>query len=165
MFFSASCWRILSGFASGLSILLIAMMIGTAAACAWLIASSVCGMTLSSAATTRTTMSVIWAPRARMAVKASWPGVSRNVIGVPDGRGHLVGTDVLRDAAGFAGDHVGPPDVVEQRCLAVVDVTHDGDDRRTAHEIFRLVLRLVHDFFLGDIRIELTSKPNSSATS
>ena len=32
------------------------------------------------AATTRITRSVTWAPRARMAVKASWPGVSRNVI-------------------------------------------------------------------------------------
>ena len=30
-------------------------------------------------------MSVTWAPRARMAVKASWPGVSRNVIFLPFG--------------------------------------------------------------------------------
>ena len=28
-------------------------------------------------------MSVIWAPRARIAVKASWPGVSMNVISRP----------------------------------------------------------------------------------
>ncbi len=42
-------------------------------------ASIVCGMTPSSAATTSTTMSVIWLPRARIAVKASWPGVSRKV--------------------------------------------------------------------------------------
>ncbi len=42
-------------------------------------------MTLSSAATTSTTISVTWAPRARMAVNASWPGVSRNVIIVPLG--------------------------------------------------------------------------------
>jgi hypothetical protein len=40
-------------------------------------ASTVCGITPSSAATTRTTMSVTLAPRARMSVKASWPGVSR----------------------------------------------------------------------------------------
>ena len=41
-------------------------------------ASIVWGITPSSAATTSTTMSVAWAPRARMAVNASWPGVSRN---------------------------------------------------------------------------------------
>ena len=53
---------------------------GTPAFLAWLIASTVCGMTESSAATTSTTMSVTSAPRARMAVNAAWPGVSRNVI-------------------------------------------------------------------------------------
>jgi hypothetical protein len=66
-----------------LSILLIATTIGTLAARAWLIASIVCGMTASSAATTRTTMSVALAPRARIDVKASWPGVSRKTIGLP----------------------------------------------------------------------------------
>jgi hypothetical protein len=34
----------------------------------------------------------------------------------------LVGADVLRDAAGLAGHHVGGPDPVEQQRLAVVDV-------------------------------------------
>jgi hypothetical protein len=66
--------------AVGRSILLIATIIGTPAAFTWAIASSVWGITPSSAATTSTTMSVAWAPRARMAVKASWPGVSRKVI-------------------------------------------------------------------------------------
>jgi len=37
-------------------------------------------MTPSSAATTNTTISVTEAPRARIAVKAAWPGVSRKVI-------------------------------------------------------------------------------------
>ena len=60
-----------SGSASGLSILLIATIIGTFAAFAWLMASMVCGMTESSAATTRIAMSVACAPRARIAVKAS----------------------------------------------------------------------------------------------
>ena len=71
-------------FASGLSILFIATTIGTPAARAWAIASLVCGMTPSSAATTRMTMSVALAPRARIAVKAAWPGVSRKVI-IPRG--------------------------------------------------------------------------------
>src|SRR5207237_1371233 len=68
--------RTRSGLASGLSILLMATIIGTFAALAWWIASIVCGITPSSAATTRMTMSVTFAPRARMAVNAAWPGVS-----------------------------------------------------------------------------------------
>ncbi len=66
----SSC-RTRSGFAFGLSILLIATMKGTSAARAWSIASSVVSMTPSSAATTMTATSVIFAPRARMAVNAS----------------------------------------------------------------------------------------------
>ena len=46
------------------------------------------------------------------------------------GRGHLIGADMLGDAAGFAGDHVGMAKRVEQRGLAVVDMAHHGDDRR-----------------------------------
>jgi hypothetical protein len=63
----------------GLSILLAATMIGAPEALAWLMASIVCGITPSSAATTRMTMSVTLAPRARMALNAAWPGVSRKV--------------------------------------------------------------------------------------
>ncbi len=44
---------------------------------------------------------------------------------------HLVRTDVLRDAAGLAGDDVRAAERVEQLGLTVVDVTHDGHDRRT----------------------------------
>ena len=66
--------------ALGKSILLIATTIGTPAFLACEIASIVCGMMASSAATTSTTMSVTCAPRARMAVNASCPGVSRKVI-------------------------------------------------------------------------------------
>src|SRR3954453_12423107 len=43
----------------------------------------------------------------------------------------LVGADVLRDATGLAGHHVGVAQGVEQLGLAVVDVTHDGHHRRT----------------------------------
>ncbi len=43
----------------------------------------------------------------------------------------LVRTDVLGDAAGLTGDHVRVADAVEELRLAVVDVAHDGDDRRT----------------------------------
>ena len=47
----------------------------------------------------------------------------------------LVGTDVLGDATRFTGDDVGVADRVEELGLTVVDVTHDGDDRRTDLEI------------------------------
>ena len=81
--YCSSSVRTRSGLASGLSILLMAMIIGTFAALAWLIASTVCGITPSSAATTRITMSVTLAPRARIAVNAAWPGVSMKVIFLP----------------------------------------------------------------------------------
>ena len=48
---------------------------------------------------------------------------------------HLVGTDVLGDATGLAGDDVGVADAVEQLGLAVVDVAHDGDDRRPRRSV------------------------------
>ena len=54
-------------------------------------------------------------------------------------RGHLIGADVLGDAAGFAGDDVGRADRVEQRGLAVVDVAHDGDHRRARLDLRRIV--------------------------
>ncbi len=70
-------------FESGLSILFIAMTSGTLAAFAWLMASRVWGITPSSAATTITAMSVTRAPRARIEVNASWPGVSRKTTRLP----------------------------------------------------------------------------------
>ena len=72
-----------SMFAPGLSILLTATIISIPAAFAWLMASTVCGITPSSAATTRIAISVEFAPRIRIAVNASCPGVSRNVMDCP----------------------------------------------------------------------------------
>ena len=80
---SASSCFTRSGLASGLSTLLIATIIGTRAARTWSMASLVWGMTPSSAATTMIAMSVTCAPRARMAVNASWPGVSRKTMRLP----------------------------------------------------------------------------------
>ena len=70
---SATPATVLCVSAFGRSILLTATTMGTSAALAWLMASTVWGITPSSAATTRTTMSVALAPRARIAVNASWP--------------------------------------------------------------------------------------------
>jgi len=47
------------------------------------------------------------------------------------GKLHLVGADVLGDAAGLAFGHVREADGVEQGGLAVIDVAHDGDDGGT----------------------------------
>ena len=49
-------------------------------------------------------------------------------------RGHLIGADMLGDAAGFARHHIGMAQRIEQRGLAVVDMAHHGDDRRTRLE-------------------------------
>ena len=54
----------------------------------------------------------------------------------------LVGADVLRDAAGLAGRHLGLADRVEQRRLAVVDVAHDRHDRRARLEVLVGVVEL-----------------------
>ena len=56
----------------------------------------------------------------------------------------LVRTDVLGDATRLVGDHVGLADRVEELRLTVIDVTHDGHDRRTDLEVFVvLVLELL----------------------
>jgi hypothetical protein len=54
----------------------------------------------------------------------------------------LVGTNVLGDAAGFAFRHVGGANRVEQLGLAVVDVPHDGDDRRAGCRLGILIALL-----------------------
>ena len=48
---------------------------------------------------------------------------------------HLIGANVLRDAARLAGRHLGLTDCVEQRGLPVVYVSHDRDHRRTLDEV------------------------------
>ena len=51
-----------------------------------------------------------------------------------------VGTDVLRDAARFAGDHVRLADLIQQAGLTVIDVAHDGHDRRARDAVGRIIL-------------------------
>jgi hypothetical protein len=43
---------------------------------------------------------------------------------------------MLGDAAGFALHHIGAAQRVEQAGLAVIDMAHDGDDRRTRLQRF-----------------------------
>ncbi len=46
----------------------------------------------------------------------------------------LIGPDVLGDTTGLTTDDVRRPDRVEQFRLAVVNMTHDGHDRRTRRQ-------------------------------
>ncbi len=65
----------------------------------------------------------------------------------------LIGADMLGDAAGLAGRDVGVAQRVEQRRLAVIDMAHDGDDRRARLEIvldIDLALEADLDIGLGD---------------
>ncbi len=48
--------------------------------------------------------------------------------------------DMLRDAARLARGNVGLADIVQQRGLAVVNVTHNGDDRRTGLQLIFSIL-------------------------
>ncbi len=61
---------------------------------------------------------------------------------------YLVGADVLRDAAGLAGRHLGLADGVEEARLAVVDVTHHGDHRRAPLEVLGAILGGLHELGL-----------------
>src|SRR5690606_30945967 len=61
---------------------------------------------------------------------------------VAEVREHLVGADVLGDAACLALADVGLADRVEQAGLAVVDVTHDGDHRRADLQVVLAALVL-----------------------
>src|SRR5690606_6683459 len=114
-----------SGSACSLSILFTATTRGTPAALACCTASSVCGITPSSAATTRLTMSVDLAAGTHRSKGRVTGGIEEGdhaAVGF-----HVGGTDVLGNATGFAGGNAGTADVVEQRGLAMVNVTHDGN--------------------------------------
>ena len=49
----------------------------------------------------------------------------------------LIGADVLGDAAAFAAGHVDADDPIQQRRLAVVDVTQERNDRRAGDQLGR----------------------------
>src|SRR5579862_3734679 len=64
----------------------------------------------------------------------------------------LVRADVLRDAARFRLDHLRVPNRVEQRRLAVVDMAHDGDDRRPrCQRLLRIVEGLRRVLLVGGV--------------
>ena len=98
-------------------------------------------------------MSVTFAPRAahgterRVSRRVEERDLRQLVFVFGVRHGNRVSADVLRDAAGFARGDVGFANHVEQRRLAMVNVAHDGDDRRARFELFRLVLDVQLDFF------------------
>ena len=55
-------------------------------------------------------------------------------------RHHLIGADMLGDAAGLLAHDIGRADGVEQRRLAVIDMAHDGDDRRARLHVLGAVV-------------------------
>ena len=130
---SESCWRMRSGCAPGLSILLTATMIGT---------FGVLGVV--DRLDGRRHDAVVGRDHqdddvGRLRAAGAHGGerlVARRVEEddvVAARRRDLVGADVLGDAARLARGDVGVADGVEQRGLAVVDVAHDGDHRRARH--------------------------------
>jgi hypothetical protein len=45
---------------------------------------------------------------------------------------YRIGSNVLGNTTGFTGNNIGMPDMVEQGCFTMVNVTHNGNDRSTA---------------------------------
>ena len=75
--------------------------------------------------------------------------------GIQEGDGtaihlHLVSTDVLGDAAGFAGNDTGFPDGIQDRGLAVIDMAHDHHDGGPGLLGFFLILYLEQAVLNGD---------------
>jgi hypothetical protein len=64
----------------------------------------------------------------------------------------VIRTDMLRDTTGFTGRHLGLADVVEERGLAVVDVSHDRDHRRP---------RLRRTLVLGEVSVRFSSSASA----
>ena len=52
---------------------------------------------------------------------------------------HLIGADVLGDSAGFCGGYIGFANRIQQRCLSMVYVAHDGDHGRSLDMVFRTI--------------------------
>src|SRR3712207_8806306 len=63
---------------------------------------------------------------------------------------NAISTDMLSDTSGLTGYHVGITDMVKQRGLTVVYVTHYGHNRRTTNEIVLVILLFANGFlYLG----------------
>ena len=75
--------------------------------------------------------------------------------GVEEGDGlvahlHLIGADMLCDAARLALYDVGVADIVQQGSLAVIDMAHHSDDGCARHQILRILLLFLLLFLQSD---------------
>ena len=103
--------------------------------------------------------------RAHCAARAHL-GKCRVARGIEEGDGLVVYLDgiranVLGDAAGLARCDLCVTDIVEKGGLAVIDMAHDDDDRRTGDELFCRVLMIVKEFFLNcddDLALDLAAE-------
>ena len=59
-------------------------------------------------------------------------------------QGHTIGTDMLGNTTRLTGNHIGIADIVEQRGLTVVYVTHDGYDWSTWNQVVLIIHFLAH---------------------
>ena len=59
---------------------------------------------------------------------------------------HTVGTDMLGNTTRLTGNHIGIADIVEQRGLTMVYVTHHGYDWSTRNQVVLIILFLAHGF-------------------
>ena len=57
---------------------------------------------------------------------------------------HIVGTDVLGNTTRLTGDDIGVADMVEQRGLAMVHMTHHRNDGCSGHEVVLIVLLFLY---------------------
>ena len=60
----------------------------------------------------------------------------------------LIGTDVLCDTAEFTFNDTGITDVVKQGRLAMVDMSHDRDDRCSFHQIIWIIFFRIEKRFI-----------------
>ena len=67
---------------------------------------------------------------------------------------HVVSTDVLSDTTGLTSNHIRLADIVEERSLTVVNVSHHRNDWCARHEVFWSVFLFLHGiaYFLTHIR-------------
>ena len=56
----------------------------------------------------------------------------------------LIGSDLLRDSTRFARHNLGSDQIIEQRSLAVVNVSKERDDWGSSDQIFKTIFDIIH---------------------
>ena len=54
-------------------------------------------------------------------------------------RGNIVGSNVLGNSSGFIFGNIGFTDYIQQRCLTMIDMSHNGNHRRPLDELGRVI--------------------------